>query len=79
MQGSLTHAPANHCCFDGAVCIHALPRTASPSTQERNDIGADVILAQQLEWLIRRRHAFMSEIIDSRLPRRHANIRLVLI
>jgi hypothetical protein len=36
-----------------------------------------VILAKQLQWLIHRRHAFMDEIIDSRLPRRHANIRSV--
>jgi hypothetical protein len=36
-----------------------------------------VILAKQFEWLIHRRHTCMDEIIDSRLPRRHANIRSV--
>src|ERR1700686_1325861 len=65
-------APAKHCDFDGGACRHALPSTALPSAQERNDIGADVILAQELKRLVRRRHAFMSEGADSLLPCRHA-------
>ncbi len=36
-----------------------------------------MILAKKLQRLIRRRHAYVNEIIDSRLPRRHANVRLV--
>jgi hypothetical protein len=40
--------------------------------QERNHIGADVILAQKLKGLVRRRRAFMGEVADSLLPCRHA-------
>ena len=65
-------APANHCCLDGGACRHALPSTARPPAQERNDIGADVILAQELKGLVRRRHAVMGEVADSLLPCRHA-------
>jgi hypothetical protein len=36
-----------------------------------------VILAKKLERLICRRHTFVDEIIDSRLPCRHADIRSV--
>jgi len=43
-----------------------------PSAQERDDIGADVILAQELKGLVRRRHAIMGESADSLLPCRHA-------
>ena len=67
-----TRAPAKHCCFDRGACRHASPSSALPSAQERNDIGADVILAQQLKGLIRRRRAFMGEVADSLLPCRHA-------
>jgi hypothetical protein len=49
-----------------------LPNTALPSAQERDDIGADVILAQELKGLVRRRHAIMGESADSLLPCRHA-------
>ena len=45
-----------------------------PSAQERNDIGADVILAQELKGLVRRRHAIMGEVADSLLPCRHASL-----
>src|SRR5580700_1644423 len=65
-------APAKHCDFDGGACRHALPGTARPAAQERNHIGADVILAQELKGLVRRRHAIMGEVADSLLPRRHA-------
>ena len=65
-------APAKHCDFDGGACRHALPSTAVPSAQERNHIGADVILAQELKGLVRRRHAVMGEVADSLLPCRHA-------
>jgi hypothetical protein len=69
---SSTHAPADDCRLDGAAGIHALPNPAAPSTQERNDICADVILAQELKRLVRRRDAFVDEGIDSLLPCRHA-------
>ena len=39
-----------------------LPSTAPPSTQERNDISADVILAKELKRLICRWHAFVKGI-----------------
>ena len=65
-------APAKHRDFDGGACRRALPSTALPLAQERNDIGADVILAQELKRLVRRRHAIMGEIADLLLPCRHA-------
>jgi hypothetical protein len=49
-----------------------LPSTAAPSAGEWNNIGADVILAQKLKRLVRRRYAFMSEGADPLLPCRHA-------
>src|SRR6202035_752143 len=67
-----TRAPANDCCLNGGACRHALPNAALPSAQERNDIGADGILAQELKGLVRRRHAVMAESADSLLPCRHA-------
>jgi hypothetical protein len=48
-----------------------LPSTAPPSTQERNDISADVILAKELKRLICRWHAFVKGI-DSCLACHHA-------
>src|ERR1700687_2380066 len=57
-----THAPTDHCCFDGVACFHVLPSTAPPSTQERNDISADVILAKELKRPICRWHAFVKGI-----------------
>src|SRR5580704_5717825 len=71
-QHPSTRAPAKHRCFDRGACRHALPSTAVPSAQERNHIGADVILAQELKGLVRRRHAIMGESADSLLPCRHA-------
>jgi len=68
----LARAPANDRCLNGGVCRHALPSAALPSAQEWNDIGADVILAQELKGLVRRRHAVMGESADSLLPCRHA-------
>lgn len=38
-----------------------------------------MILTKQLKRLIRRRHAFVDEVIDSRLPCRHAIIRTAAI
>ena len=67
-----TRAPAKHCCFDGRARRRALPNTALPAAQEWNHIGADVILAQELKGLVRRRHAVMGEGADSLLPCRHA-------
>src|SRR5262249_39297472 len=49
-----THTPADHCCFDATARVHTLPGTAPPLTWERNDIGADVILAKELERLVSR-------------------------
>ena len=66
-----THAPTDHCCFDGLACFRALPSTAPPSTRERNDVSADVTLAKELERLIRRWNAFVKGI-DSCLAGHHA-------
>ena len=67
-----THAPPDDGRFDGIAGIDALPATAAPSTQERDDISADVILTQELKRLLRRRYAVVDEGIKSRLPCRHA-------
>ena len=48
-----TYTPADHCCLNGRACRHALPSAAPPSTEERNDVSADVILAKELKGLIR--------------------------
>jgi hypothetical protein len=45
---------------------------ASPSTKERNYIRADMILAKELEGLIRRRIAFMNESVQALLPCCHS-------
>jgi hypothetical protein len=45
---------------------------AGPSTRERNYIRADVILAKDLEGLVRWRIAFMNESIQAPLPRGHS-------
>jgi hypothetical protein len=70
LQG--TYTPADHCGFDGFVCLHTLPGSARPSTQKRNDVGADMILAKEFKRLIRRRHAFVNEGINSCLACCHA-------
>src|SRR5215475_8640664 len=57
--------------FDALVRFHILPIPATPSTREGNHIRADVILAKQLERLIRWRLAFVSERIYAPLPRCH--------
>ena len=66
-----THAPADDRRFDWAVGIHTLPRAATPSAQEWNDIGADVIFAKKFMWLVRRRNTLVSEGADSLLPCGH--------
>jgi hypothetical protein len=72
IQFSSTHAPANDRRFDRAAGIHTVPSTITPSAQKWNDIGADVILAKKFKRLVRRRNTFVSEGVDSLLPRRHA-------
>ena len=67
-----THAPADDRRFDWAVGIHTLPRAATPSAQEWNDIGADVIFAKKFKRLVRRRKPLVSKGVDSVLPCRHA-------
>jgi hypothetical protein len=56
-----------------------LPKTATPSAQEGNDISADVILAKQFKRLIRRWFAFVNKGIDPCLARRHAALIVVSI
>jgi len=56
-------SPTDDHAFDALARFHILPFPAAPSTRERNQIRADVILAKQLERPIRRRFAFVSERI----------------
>jgi hypothetical protein len=65
-------APADDCSFDWLAGIHTVPRTATPSAQKWNDIGADVILAKNFKRLVRRRHTLVSEGVDSFLSCHHA-------
>jgi hypothetical protein len=69
---SSTHAPAYDRRFNWAAGIHTVPSAVTPSAQKWNDIGADVILAKKLKRLVRRRNTFVSEGVDTLLPRRHA-------
>ena len=69
-----THAPANYGCFDAAAGIRTVPGAAAPSTQEWNDIRADMILAKELKGLIRGWYAVMSEGIDALLPCCHGGL-----
>ena len=69
-----TYTPADHCCLNGRACRHALPSAAPPSTEERNDVSADVILAKELKGLIRWRHAFVNIRIESCLACCHAKL-----
>jgi hypothetical protein len=64
-------SPADDHAFNALARFHILPIPATPSTREGNQIRADVILAKQLERLIRWWFAFMSERIYALLPRCH--------
>jgi len=63
--------PAYHRDFDALAGVGVGPVITSPSTGERNKIGADVILAQDLERLVRGRRAVVSELIDALLSCGH--------
>jgi hypothetical protein len=60
-------SPAYDYGFDALAGFYALPITVAPSTQEGQDICADVILAKKLESLVRRRFACVNESIDALL------------
>ncbi len=70
-QFSSTHAPADNRRFEEAAGIHTVPSTATPSAQKWNDIGADVIFAKKLKWLVRWRNTSVREGVNSLLPCRH--------
>jgi hypothetical protein len=60
-------APAYDLGFEAPAGIDIGPIGTGPSTTEGDEIGADVILAQDLERLVRRRRAFVNESIDALL------------
>ena len=64
-------SPAYDSGFDPRARYSILPITATPSTQEWDNIRPDVILAKDLEQLVRWRFPFMNEGIDALLPCRH--------
>jgi hypothetical protein len=63
-----TRAPADYRRFDATARIRIVPDSVAQPAQKRNHICPYVILTQELEWLIRRRIAFMREGIDALLP-----------
>src|ERR1700733_3954445 len=65
------HPPADDRGLDAAVSVEALPSAVAPLAQERNDVGADVILTKQLQRLVRRWSSVVSIGVDTLLPGRH--------
>ena len=65
-------SPAYHRDLNALRRSHTLPIVASPSTRERNYIGADMILAKELQGLVRWRIAFMNESVQALLPCCHS-------
>jgi hypothetical protein len=63
--------PPYHSGFDALAAVGVGPVITGPSTRERNKIGADVILAQDLERLVRGRRAVVRELIDALLSCGH--------
>jgi hypothetical protein len=57
--------------LDGLAGFYALPLLTAPSAQEGHDVGADMILAQELERLVRRGQAVMGESVKALLFGRH--------
>src|SRR5262245_16402815 len=66
-----TQAPADHGDFDATAGLHAFPGAAAQATREGNDIGAVVVLAQELERLLRRRVPVVTESLDTLVTRHH--------
>jgi hypothetical protein len=73
-----THAQADDCSFDGPG-FRAVPSTATPSAQKWNDVGADMILAQNFKRLVHRRNTLVSEGIDSFLPSHHTVLATLIV
>ncbi len=61
-------SPAYHRDLNALRRSHTLPMVASPSTRERNYVRADMILAKELEGLVRWRITFMNESVQALLP-----------
>jgi hypothetical protein len=68
-------SPAYHSDLNALRRSHTLPMVASPSTRERNYIRAYMILAKELEGLVRWRIAFMNESVQALLPCCHSLLR----
>jgi hypothetical protein len=61
-------SPAYDHGFDAVTGFSILPITAAPTAQEGNHICADVILTQNLQWLVHGRFPVVHEGIDTLLP-----------
>ena len=71
IPGITARSPANDPGFDALAGRGILPFTATPSTQKGNHIRADVILTQNLQWLVHGRIPFVNESTDALLSRYH--------
>lgn len=69
---ALRHTPTDDRCFDWLARLRALPGGAAPSTEKRNDISADVILAKEFKRLIRGWFAVVNKSVDACLACGHA-------
>ena len=65
-------SPAYHRDLNALRRSHTLPIVASPSTSERNYIGADMILAKEFEGLVGWRIAMLNESVQAPLPCCHS-------
>ena len=61
--------PTNHCSFDASAGFCVFPQALAPPAREWYHIGPDVILAEDLEWLVVRRASLVNEIVDALLAR----------
>ena len=64
--------PTDHGSFDAPIGFRVLPHPVVPSTQEWEDIRPVVILAQDLQRAVARRHSFVDEIVDALLTCYHS-------
>jgi hypothetical protein len=58
--------------------IYTLPIRTGPAAQERDDVGADMVLAEELKRLADRRIAFMNESVQALLSCRHSSYAIAL-
>ena len=70
-------APPDDRGIDAVVGVQAVPGAVAPSTQERDHVGTDVILAKELQRLIGRWGSVMRIGVNALLPGRQGKVPLV--